>query len=144
MKILIKNGSIYQNGEFLKRDILIEGERIAKIEEALIAPDADKVIDAEGKKVFPGFIDLHSHLRDPGQVYKEDIITGTKAAAKGGFTTVCAMPNTEPVVDSIAIVEYLNRKAADVGHARVKVIGAMTKGSEGKELALMSTMQDGG
>ncbi|MBN2830436.1 MAG: dihydroorotase [Candidatus Cloacimonetes bacterium] len=144
MKIVIRNGEIYQAGQFVKKDILISNDKIEKIDDAIIAADADKVIDAEGQIVLPGFIDLHAHLRDPGQVYKEDIVTGTKAAAKGGFTTVCAMPNTDPVVDSIAIVEYINRKAADLGSARVKIIGAMTKGSEGKEIALMSTMQEGG
>ncbi len=144
MKIVIQNGKVYQNGSFERKDILVNGELIEKIDTAIIAADADKVIDAEGQIVVPGFIDLHAHLRDPGQVYKEDIVTGTKAAAKGGFTTVCAMPNTEPVVDSVANVEYISRKAAELGFARVKVIGAMTKKSEGKELSLMSTMKDGG
>ncbi len=144
MKILIQNGKIYQNGTFERKDILITDDRIERIDTAIIAADADKVIDAEGQVVLPGFIDLHAHLRDPGQVYKEDIVTGTRAAAKGGFTTVCAMPNTEPVVDSVASVEYISRKAAELGFARVKVIGAMTKKSEGKEIALMSTMKDGG
>ncbi len=143
MTTLIKNGTIYYQGALQKLDILIEDTKIIGIGEKLAA-DADRVIDAEGKHVFPGFFDLHSHLRDPGQIYKEDIVSGTRAAAKGGFTTVCAMANTEPVVDNIATVEYIKRKANDLGSCKVLVVGALSKKSEGKEIAEIATMVEGG
>lgn len=143
MKILITNGKAFVNDEFVQKDILIENDKIIRVAD-VIEDAADKVIDAEGKVVLPGFIDLHAHLRDPGQTHKEDIVTGTAAAAKGGFTTICAMPNTFPVVDNIATVEYIQRKATDLGKCKVKVIGAMTKGSEGKEISEYATMKEGG
>jgi dihydroorotase len=143
MTTLIKNGTIYENLHFINKDILIDEELIVEISEN-IQTDADRVIDAKGKYVFPGFIDLHCHLRDPGQTHKEDIVSGTMAAAKGGFTTICAMPNTEPVIDNIATVEYIRRKSHDLGYAKVLVIGAMTKKAEGKEISEMATMKRGG
>jgi len=143
MKILIKNAKIFQKDKFIKGDVLIERKKITKLG-GTITVNADKIIDAQGACVFPGFIDLHSHLRDPGHTYKEDIVTGTKAAAHGGFTTVCAMPNTEPVTDNIASVEYIQLRAKDYGSARVYVIGAITKQSAGEEIAEMATMKSGG
>ncbi len=143
MKIVIKNGNIYENLHFIKKDILIENDLITEISE-IIECEADRVIDATDKYIFPGFIDLHCHLRDPGQTHKEDIVSGTMAAAKGGFTTICAMPNTDPVIDNIATVEYIRRKSHDLGYAKVLVIGAMTKKAEGKEISEMATMQKGG
>ncbi len=147
--ILIKNGLIYEasnkadaTGNFVKKDILINGNKIEKIA-ANIKEDC-KIIDAEGKHVFPGFVDMHTHLRDPGQTYKEDIYSGTRAAAKGGWTTVCAMPNTDPVVDNISTVEYIKRKAKDIGACKVLVIGAMTKKLEGKEISEIGNMLQGG
>jgi len=100
---------------------------------------ADVVIDASGKKVFPGFIDLHCHLRDPGQEYKEDIISGAKAAAKGGFSAVCCMPNTSPVIDNAAVLSYVQKKA-ELADVKVYPVGAATKGLMGKELAEMGEM----
>ena len=143
MKVLIKNAEIYQNGKIEKQDLYIERKRIAKIAKELNLK-ADKVIDAAGCVVFPGFIDLHAHLRDPGQTYKEDIVSGTLSAAKGGFTAVCAMPNTQPVTDNIASVEYIQLRAKEHGFARVYVIGALTKGSMGEEISEMATMKSGG
>lgn len=143
MRILITNGKAFINNELVQKDILIEDKKIVKIAD-VIEESADTVIDAEGKVVLPGFVDLHAHLRDPGQNHKEDIVTGTAAAAKGGFTTICAMPNTFPIVDSIATVEYIQRKAADLGKCKVKVIGAMTKGSQGIEISEYATMKEGG
>lgn len=154
--ILIKNGLIYEasskksksgkqnelTGKFVKKDILIQNDKIAKIADDI--KQNCEVIDAEKKYVFPGFVDLHTHLRDPGQTYKEDIFSGTRAAAKGGWTTVCAMPNTEPVVDNISTVEYIKRKAKDIGVCKVLVIGAMTKKLEGKEIAEIANMLEGG
>lgn len=143
MKILITNAEAYINGKLVKKDILIDRKRIAKIE-SKITEKADKVIDAKGCQVFPGFIDLHAHLRDPGQTYKEDIVSGTKSAARGGFTAVCAMPNTEPVTDNIASVEYIQLRAKEHGSARVYVVGALTKQSKGEEISEMATMKSGG
>lgn len=143
MKILIKNTKVYQDGKLQTADFLIDRKRIAKIAPAIDIA-ADKVIDAAGACVFPGFIDLHVHLRDPGQTYKEDIVSGTKAAAHGGFTAVCAMPNTEPVTDNIASVDYIQLRAKEHGSARVYVIGAMTKKSAGEEISEMATMKTGG
>ncbi len=143
MTTLIKNGNVYLNGKFQTRDILIKKEKIQKIARHL-PEKADRVIDASGKHIFPGFVDLHVHLRDPGQTYKEDIVSGTRAAAHGGFTSLCAMPNTDPVVDNIATVDYIQRRAKDLGSAKVYVIGAMTKKSEGLEISEMATMKSGG
>ena len=143
MKILIVNAKLFQNGKLTKGDILIDRKRIVKIAPQIEAV-ADKVINANGACVFPGFIDLHVHLRDPGQTYKEDIVSGTKAAAHGGFTAVCAMPNTEPVTDNIASVEYIQLRAKELGSSKVYVIGAITKKSEGEEIAEMATMKSGG
>ncbi|MEN6444744.1 MAG: dihydroorotase [Candidatus Cloacimonas sp.] len=143
MKTLIKNANIFTQGKFIKGDIFIERKKIAKIG-GTITVNADKTIDAKGACVLPGFIDLHSHLRDPGQTYKEDIVTGTLAAAHGGYTAVCAMPNTEPVTDNIASVEYIQLRAKDYGYARVYVVGAITKKLAGEEIAEMATMKAGG
>lgn len=143
MKTLIKNGLAFIDNQFVQTDILIDGENIAKIGKGL-NDKADEVIDASGKHVFPGFVDIHVHLRDPGQTYKEDIVSGTRAAAHGGFTSLCAMPNTDPVVDNIATVDYIQRRAKDLGFAKVYVIGAITKKSEGLEISEMATMKSGG
>jgi len=143
MKTMIKNGIVYQNGKFESLDILFEGHKITQIGKD-ISIKADETIDAAGKHVLPGLVDIHCHLRDPGFTYKEDIISGTKAAARGGFTTVCAMPNTDPVVDNIATVEFIQRRAKDLGFCKVKVIGAITKQIEGKEISEMASMKEGG
>jgi dihydroorotase len=120
-----------------KLDILIEDGRVAGIGEKL--GEADIVIDASGRTVFPGFIDLHCHLREPGQEYKEDIISGAKAAAKGGYTAICCMANTEPPIDNAATLAYVLQRAKQ---ACVKVypVGAATKGLQGKELTEMGEM----
>ncbi len=143
MTTLITNGTVYLDGTLKPRDILIKGGLIKKIAKHL-EDKAERVIDATGMHVFPGFTDIHVHLRDPGQTYKEDIVSGTKAAAHGGFTSLCAMPNTDPVVDNIATVDYIQRRAKDLGFARVYVIGAMTKQSAGLEISEMATMKSGG
>ncbi|HNQ42784.1 MAG TPA: dihydroorotase [Candidatus Cloacimonadota bacterium] len=143
MKTIIKNAKAYVSGSLTKTDILIDKKRIALISPK-ITEKADKIIDAQGACVFPGFIDLHAHLRDPGQTYKEDIVSGTRSAAKGGFTAVCAMPNTEPVTDNIASVEYIQLRAKELGSARVYVVGALTKKSAGEEISEMATMKSGG
>ena len=115
-------------------DILVEGERIVKVGAELsrmeIAKDA-KVIDAAGLCAAPGFIDIHVHLRDPGFTHKEDILTGCQAAAAGGVTSVCCMPNTKPVTDSEEVLSYILNKAKDAD-ARVYPIASITKGMHGK------------
>lgn len=145
MKLLIKNGHVLdpaagKNGIY---DVLIENTSIKKVEER-ITEDADQVVDASGKYVMPGFIDLHVHLREPGFEYKETILTGSKAAAKGGFTSICPMPNTNPVIDSKEMIEYLNQKAEKEAVVHIIPVGAVTVGQMGTELADISGMARAG
>lgn len=118
-------------------DILIENGVIKAI--AADVGSADEMIDVTGKAVFPGFIDIHCHLREPGQEYKEDILSGSRAAAKGGYTAVCCMPNTKPALDNAAVCALVKEKAR---YAAVKVypVGGATKGLKGKELTEMGEM----
>ncbi len=143
--ILIRGGRIVDPAQGLDQvsDLLIEAGAIVGIETQIEREDA-QVVDASGCVVCPGFIDLHCHLREPGFEYKETIATGTMAAARGGFTTVCAMPNTDPVMDTRATVEFVLSKARDEGVVRVLPIGAVTKGSRGAELAEMVELADAG
>ncbi len=143
MKTIIRNASIYLDGKLEKKELMIDGKRIVQIANKIF-DEADQNIDAAGACVFPGFIDIHAHLRDPGHTYKEDIRSGTQSAAKGGFTLVCAMPNTDPVTDNIASVEYIQLRAKEHGSVRVYVIGALTKHSLGEEISEMATMKSGG
>lgn len=143
MSILIKNGTIINDSEFLNADILIENSKITKIEKN-IDVKADKVIDAKGLHISPGLVDLHVHLREPGFEYKEDIQSGTKACAKGGFTSIACMPNTNPVCDNVTVVNYIKNKAKEAGYTKVLPIGAITKGSKGKELAELYKMKKEG
>lgn len=134
-KLLIHGGQVIdpankREGRF---DILIDRGVIADIAPSIPGNGAKK-LDATGKIVTPGFIDLHTHLRQPGREDKETIETGCRAAIRGGFTTVCAMPNTTPAMDHRGIVDYVNMEAQRLGLAVVKPIGAITKGREGKEL----------
>ena len=126
MKTVIKNGQLLDNNNELKQvDIEIEGKIITKIGENL-PTEGSEVIDAKGLLVAPGFIDLHVHLREPGGEHKETIETGTLAAAKGGFTTVAAMPNTKPVPDSVENLEALNAKIEETAHVRVLPYASIT------------------
>ncbi len=122
-------------------DVKIAGGRVVEIGRGLVAT---RVIDVKDLWVVPGLIDLHAHLREPGQEYKEDIETGTRAAAAGGFTTICCMPNTKPVNDQRTVTELIVRRAREVGIVRVRPIGAITQGLEGKLLADIADMKDGG
>ncbi len=124
-------------------DLLLEDGVVARVEPDLPAAGA-KVFDASGLLVFPGFIDLHAHLREPGREYAETVATGLKAAAAGGYTAICAMPNTDPVNDSRAISEYLVSKARGASGPRLYPIGAVTKGQRGEELAEFGEMRVAG
>ena len=145
-KILIKGGRIVDpaQGIDMVGDLLLSEGRVSGIEKSIPSSNGARVIDAAGMVVSPGFIDLHCHLRDPGLEYKETIATGTRAAAKGGFTTVCAMPNTEPTMHTRATVQYVLEKARTEGAVRVLPIGCVTKGSLGKELAEMIELAEAG
>lgn len=120
-------------------DILVSDGKIAEVGKGLEAPDAE-VRDMAGKVVVPGLVDIHVHLREPGQEYKEDIETGTRAAAHGGMTAVCCMPNTNPTIDNGSVVEYVRARARDAGKCRVYVSGACTKGLKGEILSEMGDM----
>ncbi len=109
-----------------------------------LSSEAEKVIEGEGLTVFPGLVDMHCHLREPGFEYREDIKTGTASAAKGGFSSVCCMPNTNPVCDNAAVVEGILRKAELVGSCNVFPIGAASKGLAGKEISEMGLMKEAG
>ena len=146
MSLIIKNGRVLNpptnTDELL--DIKIDGNIISAVEADIVPVFSDEVIDAKGCYVMPGLIDMHVHFRDPGQTAKEDIETGSKAAARGGVTTVLAMPNTKPVVDNPELVNYVHDKAKEVGLTRVLQVGSVTKGMEGKELSDLQGMIDAG
>ncbi|MHB8170704.1 MAG: dihydroorotase [Thermincolia bacterium] len=145
MKLLIKGGRIIDptNGRDTTGDILVEDGKIKEIGEK-IAVKADETIDATDKLVVPGLLDIHVHLREPGLEAKETIATGTRAAARGGFTSVACMPNTKPVTDNQAIIEFIKVRAAQAGVVNVFPIGAITKESKGQELAEIGDMKSVG
>lgn len=145
MKLLVKGGKVIDpaNGLTGNADILIENGKIAAVG-AKFPKDGAEVIDAANKLVLPGLIDMHVHLREPGLEAKETIASGTRAAAMGGFTSVACMPNTKPVVDNQALVEFIKSRAAAEGTVNVFPIGAITKGSEGQELAEIGDMRMAG
>ena len=147
MKILIKNGHVVDPVNNIDKvtDIFIDKGVIAEVgADSELEGLEMEVIDASGKIVSPGLVDMHVHLRDPGQEYKEDIETGTKSAAFGGVTSVACMPNTKPVVDNEALVTYIKSKAKDTGYVNVYPIGAISKGLQGKELAEIGEMKFAG
>jgi dihydroorotase len=143
--ILIKNGRLINPSENLDKvmDIFVE-DGIIKEKAESIEKQADTVIDAAGCYVMPGLIDLHVHFRDPGLTYKEDIETGSKAAAKGGFTTVCCMPNTKPVVDNVETVKYIIEKGEKTGLTNVLPVGAVTKNMAGVEITDVEELKKAG
>lgn len=145
MKVLLKGGRVMNPAVDFDEtaDVLIENGKVAKIAKDIPTDDAD-VYDVTGKLVTPGLIDLHVHFREPGQEAKEDFESGSKAAVAGGFTTVATMPNTNPVVDSAALVRSLKKRAEDVARCHVEIIGAVTKGQQGKELAELGDMVQAG
>ncbi|HDQ25345.1 MAG TPA: dihydroorotase, partial [bacterium] len=145
MKLLIKNGLITDpaNNIEAKGDLLIEDGIIVKAGGSIDAKGAE-IMDASGKAVMPGFVDMHVHFREPGFEYKETIESGSRAAAKGGFTTVACMPNTEPPIDNQALVEFIHMKSKQVGLIDVRAIGCITKGRAGNELAPIGELHKAG
>ena len=145
MGLLIKNGRVINPKPKVDAvmDIMVEDGIIVKMAHH-IDQNADHVVDAKNMWVIPGLIDIHVHLREPGFEHKETIETGTKSAAAGGFTTICAMPNTNPVVDSEILVEYIKMKAEKTGVVNVLPIGSITKGQQGEELANIGQMVKAG
>lgn len=140
-EILIKNAQLVDGkGDHGKADVLIGEGRILSLE----GGDAPRVIDASGKVLSPGFLDPHAHLREPGQEVKEDLASGLRAAAKGGYTDVVSMPNTSPIVDSAEMVRALKKKAAQIGQARLHPAAALTQGQEGRILSEARLLQEVG
>lgn len=141
--ILIQNGTILDPSQALQRrgDLLLRDGKVEALGESLSPRGSvDETIDARGKLVCPGLIDVHVHFREPGDEEEETIASGAAAAVAGGFTTVCCMPNTKPALDNEAQVEFVLREAERVGLANVYPVGAITKGREGRELAEMVSM----
>ena len=146
MSLLLRGGRVVDPSQGLDgdADLLIEGERVAAVGPGLEAPADAEVLDVAGKVVAPGLIDIHVHLREPGQEYKETIATGTRAAARGGFTAVACMANTAPVNDSPSVTEHILSQARRAGWARVYPVAAITKGLAGEELAEMGQLRAAG
>ena len=146
MRILIKNGYVVDPFQDIDshQEILIEDDKIQGLYPKGKEPKSDSVINASGCIVVPGLVDMHTHLREPGFEYKETIKTGTKAALRGGFTSVCCMPNTNPINESIAVTEFIIEKALKEGSCAVYPVGAITKGQNGQELTELRTLKEAG
>jgi dihydroorotase len=145
MPILIKGGKVVDPGRFVGvGDVLIDQGKVLAVGPNLQAPAGSTMIEAKDRLVLPGFVDLHVHFRAPGIEYKETIQSGSAAAVAGGFTTVCCMPNTNPVNDNQAVTEFILERSRIAGLANVWPVGAITKGSEGKELAEIGDLRRSG
>ena len=146
MSLLLRGGRVIDPANNLDavQDVLIADDKIERLGRSLEAPAGAEIVDANGKIVCPGFIDIHVHLREPGYEYKETVATGTRAAAAGGFTAVCCMANTNPVNDNGAVTDYILAKAKVEGVVRVYPIGAVTRGLHGEELAELAELADSG
>jgi len=146
MKLLIKNATICPGtGKSFTGSLLVEGGCVAKVAPVELKVEGAEALDARGMIVTPGLIDIHVHFRDPGYEYKEDIVSGLQAAAAGGFTAVCTMPNTSPVCDNIGVIEYQKKKAVEQGNGvRLFPIGAATKGQKGEAMAPVGELKEGG
>src|ERR1700737_4312652 len=144
-KLVIKNGRVIDPASGLDavRDVAIEGGRFLGLGENLETPGCE-VYDATGMIVAPGFIDMHVHLREPGFEHAETIESGSRAAAAGGFTSICCMPNTSPINDSATVTSYIIERAERHAIVNVFPIGAITKNSGGEELAAIGLMKDAG
>ena len=145
LDLLISGGTLLdpETGAETRADVLVTGGVVAEIGERLAAPDGVRVLDAAGRMVSPGWMDLHVHFREPGQEHKETIATGCRAAAAGGFTAVAVMPNTEPPISTRDVVEFVRRRAEGLA-VDVYPIGTVTQGRRGEALAEMGDMADGG
>lgn len=145
MKLLIKNGKLVDpvSGTISQTDLLVENGKVALIEKR-IECEAEKVIDAKGLMVCPGLVDMHVHLRDPGLTYKEDIFTGTQAAARGGVTSLVCMANTSPVLDCPEQITYVKEKAAQACGVNVYPVGAVTEHLRGRELTDFAALKEAG
>src|SRR5918993_5061481 len=144
MRLLIANGYVIDPAQNVNagRDLFIEdGRVVGLLGRGESRPEGAEVFDATGLVVAPGFIDMHVHLREPGQEYKETIATGVAAAVAGGWTSVCAMPNTDPANDSPAVTRFIIEQAKRAQLANVFPLGSITKGSQGMELAEMGEMK---
>jgi dihydroorotase len=145
MDLVIRGGRVIDPHSKTDRqaDVLLSEGKIARIEPG-IAPGKARVVNAKGMLVVPGLVDLHVHLREPGHEYKEDIGSGTRAAAAGGFTTVCCMPNTNPTNDCRAVTDLIVNRAREVAAARVRPVGAISRGLAGEALSEIGEMKDAG
>lgn len=142
--MIIQNGNVVFKDTVEKKDIRIADGKIEKIAETIAPEKGEAVIDAAGLHVFPGLIDMHVHLREPGFEYKEDIESGSRAAVKGGFTQVCCMPNTQPVADNKVVISYIRHRGEEAGLCKIRPIGAITKGENGERLADIGEMKKAG
>lgn len=142
-KILLRGGVLLEVSGERKADILISGGLIETIEEKIEPPEQTEILDLKELIVAPGFIDMHVHMRDPGYEYKEDLVSGSRAAVAGGFTALAAMANTDPVIDDPSLVTYIREKAHGCP-ARIYPIGAVSKGLKGEEMAEMGRMKKAG
>ncbi len=143
MKILLKNGKIVNFDESFSADILVEDSKIIRIAKD-IKEKVDTVINAEGKCIFPGFIDMHTHLRTPGREDEEDLLSGSLAAAKGGFTTIFCMPNTTPAIDNYGLAEWIVKESEKIGIVDIYPVGAITLERTGKELTEFGALKKAG
>ena len=142
MRLLIKNASLVNADEIIEANLLIENGKIAGIGKGI--KGVDKEIDAKGKYVFPGFIDLHTHLRTPGREDEEDLLSGSTAAAKGGFTTIFCMPNTDPAIDNEGLAKWIREESQNIGLIDVYPVGAITRNRAGKELTEFGALRRAG
>jgi len=142
MRLLIKNASLVNADEIIEANLLIENGKIAGIGKSI--KGAEKEIDAKGKHVFPGFIDLHTHLRTPGRENEEDLLSGSAAAAKGGFTTIFCMPNTNPAIDNEGLAKWISQESQNIGLIDIYPVGAITINRAGKELTEFGALKRAG
>ncbi len=146
MILLVRNGRVVDPANQMDAvaDVLVQDGVVRRVGPRLPAPEGAEIVDATGKVVCPGLIDIHVHLREPGFEYKETVATGTRAAAAGGYTAVCCMANTQPVNDNRSITDYIRARAESEGVVRVHPIGAVTRGLRGEELAELAELAEAG